>query len=139
MNRPSARLAPVDEAMRMVETYRDRYPGWNARHFYGRYRADGGQRSYTWVKNTLQQAGAIPRGKKRGPHRKRRQPAPYPGMMLHQDASTHQWVPGQHWDLVVTMDDATNEHYSMSSPGARNNRATTSMWSRQKAENTASA
>ena len=23
------------------------------------------------------------------------------------------WVPGQHWDRVVTMDDATNEHYSM--------------------------
>ena len=36
-----------------------------------------------------------------------------PGMMLHQDGSTHEWVPGQHWDLIVTMDDATNEHYSM--------------------------
>ena len=34
-------------------------------------------------------------------------------MMLHQDASTHEWVSGQYWDLVVTMDDATNEHYSM--------------------------
>ena len=33
--------------------------------------------------------------------------------MLHQDGSTHEWVPGQHWDLIVTMDDATNEHYSM--------------------------
>ena len=27
--------------------------------------------------------------------------------MLHQDASRHQWVSGQWWDLVVTMDDAT--------------------------------
>jgi hypothetical protein len=34
-------------------------------------------------------------------------------MMLHQDGSTHEWVPGQHWDLIVTMDDATNEHYSI--------------------------
>jgi hypothetical protein len=34
-------------------------------------------------------------------------------MMLHQDGSTHQWVPGRYWDLLVTMDDATNEHYSM--------------------------
>ena len=34
-------------------------------------------------------------------------------MMLHQDASTHEWVPGVKWDLVVTMDDATNEHYPM--------------------------
>ena len=34
-------------------------------------------------------------------------------MLIHQDASRHAWVPGQLWDLVVTMDDATNEHYSM--------------------------
>jgi hypothetical protein len=34
-------------------------------------------------------------------------------MMLHLDGSTHQWVPGKKWDLIVTMDDATNEHYSM--------------------------
>ena len=34
-------------------------------------------------------------------------------MLIHQDASQHAWVPGQLWDLVVTMDDATNEHYSM--------------------------
>jgi len=33
--------------------------------------------------------------------------------MLHQDGSTHEWVPGKLWDLIVTMDDATNEHYSM--------------------------
>jgi len=44
---------------------------------------------------------------------KRRTRAAGPGMMLHQDASTHEWVPGVKWDLVVTMDDATNEHYSM--------------------------
>ena len=53
------------------------------------------------------------RGKGRGKHRKRRDPAPLPGMLPHQDASTHEWVPGSMWDLVVTMDDATNEHYSM--------------------------
>jgi hypothetical protein len=34
-------------------------------------------------------------------------------MMLHQDGSRHEWVPGKLWDLIVTMDDATNEHYSM--------------------------
>ena len=36
-----------------------------------------------------------------------------PGMLLHQDGSRHEWVVGQQWDLIVTMDDATNEHYSM--------------------------
>ncbi|MFM8355231.1 MAG: hypothetical protein ACKOBM_10040 [Gammaproteobacteria bacterium] len=34
-------------------------------------------------------------------------------MMLHQDGSTHEWVPDQSWDLIVTMDDATNRHYAM--------------------------
>jgi hypothetical protein len=34
-------------------------------------------------------------------------------MMIHQDGSTHEWVPGQEWDLIVTMDDATSEHYSI--------------------------
>lgn len=31
--------------------------------------------------------------------------------MPHQDGSSHQWVPGQWWDLVVTMDDATSAIY----------------------------
>jgi len=34
-------------------------------------------------------------------------------MMLLQDGSRHEWVSGKQWDLIVTMDDATNEHYSM--------------------------
>jgi hypothetical protein len=34
-------------------------------------------------------------------------------MMIHQDGSRHEWVPGRQWDLIVTMDDATSEHYSM--------------------------
>jgi len=34
-------------------------------------------------------------------------------MVLHQDGSTHEWVPGKKWELIVPMDDATNEHYSM--------------------------
>jgi hypothetical protein len=33
-------------------------------------------------------------------------------MMLHQDGSTHEWVPGCQWDVIVTLDDATSELYS---------------------------
>ena len=33
-------------------------------------------------------------------------------MMLHQDGSRHEWVAGQHWDLIVTMDDADSTIYS---------------------------
>lgn len=109
----SHRRAPVDEVMRLLEHYRNRHMGWNAKHFYAWYRSDGGNRSYTWVKSRLQEAGLIERTKKRGTHRKKRERAPLIGMMIHQDGSTHEWVLGQKWDLIVTMDDATSEHYSM--------------------------
>jgi hypothetical protein len=33
-------------------------------------------------------------------------------MMLHQDGSTHDWLPGCQWDLIVTLDDAISEIYS---------------------------
>jgi hypothetical protein len=65
------------------------------------------------VKQTLQKEGVIKKGVQKGGHRKRRERAPIPGMLLHQDGSTHEWVSGQLWDLIVTMDDATSEHYSM--------------------------
>lgn len=109
----SARKAPVDEVLALVERYRSQHDGWNVRHFHSWYRREGGTRSYTWVKNQLQSAKAVPKGKKRGVHRKKRKRAPMPGMMIHQDGSTHEWVPGRKWDLIVTMDDANNEHYSM--------------------------
>jgi hypothetical protein len=31
-------------------------------------------------------------------------------MLLHQDGSWHEWVEDQSWDLIVTMDDATNDY-----------------------------
>lgn len=109
----SARRAPVDEVLALTERYRQRHAGWNARHFHAWYCKDGGTRSYSWVKARLQQAALIAKAPGRGKHRKRRERAPLPGMMLHQDGSTHAWVPGQSWDLIVTMDDATSEHYAM--------------------------
>jgi transposase len=109
----SQRRAPVDEVLRLVDQYRRRHDGWSAKHFYAWYRRDGGTRSYTWVKSRLQEAKAMPKAERKGAHRKRRERRPLPGMLLHQDGSTHAGVPGQRWDLIVTMDDATNEHYSM--------------------------
>jgi transposase len=109
----SQRRAPVDEVLAVTERYRRRHLGWNVKHFYAWYRREGGGRSYSWVKNTLQRVGLVTKAVKGGTHRTRRERAPWPGMMLHQDGSTHEWVAGQQWDLIVTMDDATNEHYSM--------------------------
>ncbi|MBV5329846.1 MAG: ISNCY family transposase [Chlorobium sp.] len=113
LTQASHRRAPVDETIELIDRYRNRHQGWNAKHFYSWYRRDGGNRSYTWVKNQLQESGLIIKTKGRGKHRKRRDRSPWPGMMLHQDGSTHQWIPGAYWDLIVTMDDATSEHYSM--------------------------
>lgn len=109
----SHRRAPVDEVLAITRRYASRYRGWNARHFHAHYRREGGGRSYTWIKKCLQGAGLIPKAPRRGAHRKRRERSPFPGMMIHQDGSRHEWVPGQLWDLIVTMDDANNEHYSM--------------------------
>jgi transposase len=113
LTQASLRRAPVDEVMETTEEYRSRYLGWNVRHYYRYYREGGGKRAYTWVKKTLQSSGLVSRKAKRGVHRKRRDRKPMPGMMLHQDGSSHEWAPGKRWDLIVTMDDATNEHYSM--------------------------
>ena len=113
LSQVSHRKAPVDEVLALTTRYRVRHTGWNARHFHSWYRRSGGTRSYTWVKTRLQEARLIKKAPRRGVHRKRRERAPWPGMMLHQDGSRHEWVPGQQWDLIVTMDDATSEQYSM--------------------------
>jgi len=106
--------APVDEVLALEALYRERYTGWNVKHFHERYQEHhDGARSYTWVKQRLQTKGLVKAGKRRGIHRQRRERKPLPGMMIHQDASTHEWVPEVKWDLVVTMDDATGELYSM--------------------------
>lgn len=113
LSQASQRRAPVDEVLEVVEQYRASHEGWSAKHFYAWYRRDGGRRSYTWVKSRLQEARLVAKAPGRGKHRKRRERSAWPGMMLHQDGSTHEWTPGVHWDLILTMDDATNEHYSL--------------------------
>ena len=55
----------------MVDRYRRRHDGWNVKN-YSWYRRDGGQRSYSWVKNTLQAARVVKKAAQRGAHRKRR-------------------------------------------------------------------
>jgi len=110
----SHRRAPIDEVFDVCKLYQEKYSDFNVKHFYRWYEdKHDGQRSYTWVKNTLQNKGLVRKGSKKGQHRIKRERSPYPGMMIHQDGSTHEWVPGKMWDLIVTMDDATNEHYSM--------------------------
>jgi hypothetical protein len=110
----SHRCAPVDEVMALADLYSRRYRGFSVKHFYSWYRrAHEGVRSYTWVKNRLQERELVSKAPRKGAHRKRRPRVPYVGMMIHQDGSRHEWIQGKFWDLIVTMDDATGEHYSM--------------------------
>jgi transposase len=113
LGRASSRAVPTDEVLQMVTLYETRYTGWTVKHFHERWQADhGGTRSYTWTKQRLQAKGHVVRAPRRGAHRKKRPRKPLQGMMLHQDGSTHEWVPGSQWDLIVTMDDATSALYS---------------------------
>jgi Winged helix-turn helix len=110
----SKRRASNLEVDHVVQLYKNSFAGWNLAHFHSKYKAEfKGQRSYSWLKSVLQGAGVVKASKRRGKHRIKRERAPLAGMMLHQDASTHRWVAGAVWDLVVTMDDATGEHTSM--------------------------
>lgn len=110
----SKRRASSLEVDHVVQLYKSGFAGWNLAHFHSKYKAEfKGLRSYSWLKSVLQGAGVVKASKRRGKHRIKRERAPLAGMMLHQDASTHRWVPAAVWDLVVTMDDATGEHTSM--------------------------
>ena len=110
----SQRKAASGEVDYVVQLYKSGFTGWSVAHFHSKYQTEfKGLRSYSWLKSVLQGAGLVKVAKGRGKHRIKRQRMPLPGMMLHQDASTHRWVPQQMWDLVVTLDDATNEHTSM--------------------------
>ena len=90
-----------------------RYWDFTVKHFHEKLLDEHGfTRSYNWVRLTLQAHGRKRPAPRRGAHRRKRPRRALPAMMLHQDGSTHQWVPGQWWDLIVTMDDATSEIYS---------------------------
>jgi transposase len=112
---PSSRRVAGEEVERVLALYRSSYAGFTVKHFHEYLVERHGIRlSYTWTKRALQAAGLVRRAPRRGAHRKRRPRRPMPGMLLHQDASRHAWLPGDDalYDLVVTLDDATNEVYS---------------------------
>ena len=110
----SKRRASAMEVDYVVRLYKSSFAGWNVAHFHTKHQCEfQGQRSYSWLKTVLQGAGLGQAHKCRGQHRIKRERAPLPGMLLHQDASTHRWVDRGVWDLVITMDDASSEHTSM--------------------------
>ena len=110
---PSPKRIPVVVLEQVLQLYREKYFDFNVQHFHEKLEEEHGIRqSYTWVKTALQEAGLVERRKKRGSHRKRRPRRPLPGMMLHIDASEHQWFSDERkYELIVIMDDASSEIY----------------------------
>jgi transposase len=113
LGRVSARCAPVDEVARVLDLFDTVYTGFTTKHFHEKLVDEHGfGLSYNWLRLTLQAHGRVTPAPRRGAHRRRRPRRPMVGMMVHQDGSSHEWVPGLVWDLIVTLDDATSEIYS---------------------------
>jgi transposase len=108
---PSPQRADVDEVARIARLYRERYAGFNAAHFHEiAQREHAVTYGYTFVKRLLQTAGLLPKRRPRGRHRRRREPRPCFGELLHIDGSPHAWLalrPAERQTLIPVIDDAT--------------------------------
>jgi transposase len=113
--RKSGRRAATDQVEFVVTQFVTRYFDFTVKHFHEAIVKEFGfNLSYTWTKTILQQRGLVRVSTQRSAHRKKRPRRPLPGMMLFQDGSTHEWLIGQPpLDLIVTLDDATSDIYSM--------------------------
>ena len=111
--KPSPKRVPVATRERVLALYRERYFDLNLRHFHQKRSGEHPiELSYRWVKGVLQGAGLMARGRKRGPHRKRRPRRPLPGMLRHIEGSEHRcFQDDRGYDLRVILDDARSEIY----------------------------
>jgi len=115
IGRRSPRRAPEEELERMLGLFRDKYADFTVKHFHEQLQKRHGYvLGYTVTKLALHAAGLVRKAPKRSAHRKKRPRRPLRGMLLHQDGSRHGWIEGlPAMDLIVTLDDATSEIYSM--------------------------
>jgi len=108
---PSPKRASVADVQRLLALYRERYQGFNVRHFHQLARRQHGVRfCYAFVKKALQTAGLVAKRQPRGRHRRRREPRACFGELLHLDGSRHRWLAlrPEHWfTLIAIVDDAT--------------------------------
>lgn len=109
--RPSNRRVPAGEVERVLRLYRERYAGFNVRHFHQIVKREHAVTvSYSFVKQTLQKGGLVKKYRARGRHRRRREPRACFGEMLHLDGSVHPWLalaPDERPCLILVSDDAT--------------------------------
>ena len=85
VGRVSRHRAADAEIAELTRLYKERYAGFNTRHFHEFARRDHRLvRGYTWTRPVLLQAGLVRPSKRGGAHRLRRPRRPMRGMMIHQ-------------------------------------------------------
>jgi transposase len=111
--KPCVRRVPMATVEQMLRLYRERYRGFNVRHFHQVIRREHGVTvSYSFVKQALQVAGLVKKRRPRGRHRRRREPRACFGELLHVDGSVDAWLalaPDVRPCLIAVPDDATNQ------------------------------
>lgn len=105
---PRARRVPLKTVQEVCRLKRDVYGDFSMKHFHEvvteRHKLS---LSYTLLRSVLQDAGLVEKAPGRGKYRRKRERRPMVGMLIHMDASTHEWLPGLPMqDLVVVLDDA---------------------------------
>lgn len=108
----SPHRAADNEIEFITKLFEQRYRDFSVKHFYEfAKREHKVARSYNWVKNKLLETGLVEKSNRGGKHRLRRERKPMVGMMIHQDGSTHRWIPALDYnlDLIVTLDDASSK------------------------------
>ncbi len=106
--RPRRRRIKAGTVALLCRLKRDVYTDFSVQHFYEQVIDKHGVKvSYNWLRLMLQEAGVVEKEPGRGQYRRRRERRPMVGMLVHLDASTHEWIAGlpMH-DLVVALDDA---------------------------------
>jgi len=93
--RPRRKRISAGTIAMLVRLKRDIYPDFSLRHFYEQVTEKYQLKvSYNWVRLMLQEAGVVAREPGRGQYRRKRERRPLVGMLVHLDASTHQWIAG---------------------------------------------
>jgi hypothetical protein len=106
--KPRRKRIAVQTLEKLCRLKRERYGDFSVQHFWEQATEQHQITvSYTWTLLALQAAGLAEKSAGRGQYRRKRERRPLVGMLLHLDASTHEWLADQpRWDLNVLLDDA---------------------------------
>lgn len=105
---PRRRRVPEETVSEILRLRRELYADFSIRHLH-EHLVERHQiaLSYTYVRDLLQLHGLADKCSGVGRYLRKRERRPMPGMLVHLDASTHEWVAGlPPQDLVVALDDA---------------------------------